>query len=175
MLMIANSLQALSFSGLMEVYEEGNRENGAERWPRAAESVRIHNAEQEFYQYLREVFFACPGAMYAVWVEKGRYCSALRLEPYLDGLLLEALETAPELRRRGYGKRLVRAVQEHFSNQGRSTRVYSHILKSNIPSLKLHEACGFRRILDYAVYIDGSLRNNACTLRWETLANNEKV
>lgn len=159
MLHMARKLGELDFSRLMEVYMEGNLE-------KAEEGITLLDAEQDFYQYLREVFFATPGALYFVWTEGKRYVSALRLEPYRDGWLLEALETAPEYRRKGYGRALVEAVLE-VPELG---RIYSHIHRNNLPSIGLHEACGFRKILDYGVYIDGSVNRYTFTYCWERRA-----
>ena len=163
MLIQITKLHQLSFSQLMNVYEEGNRENGMEFWPGLDENQQLLRAEQEFYQYLRQVFFPAEGAVYCIWQEDGSYISALRLEPYRDGLLLEALETAPAHRAKGYATRLIRGVQEAFPR----AKIYSHVSKRNIPSLKTHEKCGFRRILNYAVYADGSINNRCDTLCWE--------
>lgn len=160
MLLIAKSLRELSFGALMEVYIEGNRENGEENWPQLEENEQLLRAEQDFYQYLKQVFFPVTGAVYAVWEEKGKYISALRLEPYKDGLLLEALETAPEMRRKGYAEKLLRAVQARCGD----TKIYSHVGKWNDASLRVHEKCGFRRVLEYAVYIDGSVNSRSCTM-----------
>ena len=159
MLKIAEKLDQLSFRQLMDVYEESNRENGEVRYPNLSENRQILEAEQDFYQYLRECFFTTNGAFYALWVEDETYVSALRLEPYEDGLLLEALETAPDHRQRNYAKALIREVLHYVGD----TKVYSHVHKKNIPSLRTHEACGFYRILEYARYIDGSFRENSCT------------
>lgn len=163
MLILARSIRDLSFSRLMEVYIEGNLENAEEFYPDLTEGQKLMQAEQDFYQYLNKVFFRTSDAVYAIWEEQGTYVSALRLEPYRDGLLLEALETAPPSRRQGYAVELIRAVQEQFPNQ----RVYSHVSKKNAASLQVHEKCGFRRISEYAVYIDGSVNRRACTLCWE--------
>ena len=159
MLILATKLCELSFTGLMTVYEEGNQENGALMYPELPENRQILNAEQSFYQYLKESFFPTKGAVYAIWEEGGIYISALRLEPYEDGLLLEALETAPAYRRKGYAEKLILSVQENFPQ-----KMYSHISKRNAPSLAVHEKCGFRKVLDYARYIDGSVARNAVTL-----------
>ena len=94
MLLIAKSLRGLSFPKLMEVYVEGNRENGADRYPGETPDRQLALAEEDFREYLSQVFFAAEGAAYFILEEAGRYVSALRLEPYEDGLLLEALETA---------------------------------------------------------------------------------
>ena len=158
MLFIARTLRELDFSQLMAVYAEGNRENAADFYPDLPEGQGILQAEQDFHQYLRESFFKTPGAYYAVWLEEGRYVSALRLEPYKDGMLLEALETVPDQRRKGCAQRLLRAVLPM------EKKVYSHVSKRNIPSLKVHEKCGFRRISEQAVYIDGSVNGKCCTL-----------
>lgn len=163
MLLVFENLKDLSFSKLMAVYEESNRENGAEFWPGMEEGQRILRAEQEFYQYLREVFFPTDNAWYYVWEENGAYVAALRLEPYRDGMLLEALETHPDHRRKGYAGQLIQAVQEICPN----CIIYSHVGKRNLASLKTHEKCGFRRIADQAVYADGSVNSRSYTLCWE--------
>ena len=165
MLILVNKLSGLSFSRLMEIYAEGNEENGRELWPNLTDNERILRAEQAFYQYLNEDFFKTEGAVYAIWQEKDAYVSALRLEPYQDGLLLEALETAPEYRKRGYACRLVEAVKKEFSG-----KIYSHVGKRNAASLRTHQKCGFQRVLDYAVYIDGTVARNAYTLCFNAAA-----
>ena len=166
MLVVIQSMRELNFGQLMSVYEEGNRENGQEFWSELPEGVRILHAEQDFYRYLRESFFQTDGAFYCVWEESGGYVSALRLEPYQDGLLLEALETAPDLRRKGYAAALIREVLTRFGDR----KIYAHVHKKNTASLRTHESCGFRRILEHAVYIDGSVKSNSCTYCYEKMA-----
>lgn len=160
MLIIAKSVRELNFGLLMGIYEESNRENALERWPELPEGQRMLMAEGDFYQYLREIFFTVPGSVCCIWEENGTYVSALRLEPYRDGVLLEALETAPTLRCRGYGEKLIRAAIERCGG----TRIYSHVGKSNEASLAIHKKCGFNRTLEYAVYVDGSVNHRCCTM-----------
>lgn len=159
MLCIATKIHQLDFSKLMEIYIEGNQENGALLCRDMSPNQQLLQAEQAFYQYLTGSYFQTQGAMYAIWTEQGQYISALRLEPFLDGLLLEALETAPAFRRQGYGMKLIQAVQKAYPQ-----KIYSHVSKRNIPSLRIHEKCGFCRVLDYARYIDGSVSQTAVTL-----------
>lgn len=158
MLMLADRLGQLSFCQLMEVYEESNRISAE-----CSGNSSLLQQEQLFYDYLSQVFFPTPGAKYALWQEAGSYVSALRLEPYRDGLLVAGLETAPAFRRRGYARKLLKAVQEHFS----SGKLYSHVSKGNAASLALHTALGFRQISNHAVYIDGSVDSRSVTLLWE--------
>lgn len=163
MLVIANRLSDLSFNSLMRIYVEGNLENGQESWPGEPEARQIALAEQDFYDYLQQTFFRTPGAAYFIWHVDGQYVSALRLEPYEDGLLLEALETVPDQRRKGYAKALIGAVLDWLREHG-CVRVYSHVNKRNTASLATHKSCGFRKILDHAVYTDGSVISSSVTL-----------
>ena len=159
MLKIAKTMKELSFSALMEVYLEGNRENGKDSYPEEPEGSQLMLAEQDFYNYLTQVFFPTEGAVYLIWEEQGRYASALRLEPYRDGLLLEALETAPDQRRKGYAKALLQAALREFDG----VKIYSHVHKRNTASRRTHETCGFRKVLDHAVYADGSVLHSSVT------------
>lgn len=160
MLRILHTMKELDFAKLMAVYEESNRENGAENYPDEPLFRQLFLQEENFYQYLQQVFFVTHGAVCAVWEETGEYRAALRLEPYKDGLLLEALETAPAYRRKGYARQLIQAIQAQFSEE----KIYSHVHKRNAPSLAIHEACGFQRISEQATYIDGSVNSRCCTL-----------
>lgn len=158
MLLVANRLSDISFGKLMEVYEEGNLEKAKSIYGNLDINAAIIQVEQDFYGYLRDVFFKTPGAYYLIWEEHGKYISALRLEPFEDGLLLEALETRPDSRGKGNGKRLVCLASD------RSTvPVYSHVNKNNTASLRTHEVCGFKRVYEWARLIDGTFAPYCCT------------
>lgn len=156
MLRMIRSMRELNFRALTDVYcdnEEilGHHDQGPER--------RL-DAEQEFYRYLKEVFFCTSEACYAVWARDGRYLAALRIEPYRDGLLIAALETAPGARGNGYATALLSAVLQKFNNR----IFYSHVRKDNITSLRVHEKCGFICVSDSAVMLSGSVTLSHCTL-----------
>ena len=161
MLICARTFRELDLDSLMEVYLEGNRDNGEDLYPDESPERQMKLAKRDFESYLRESFYVQDRACYWIWSEEGEYRSALRLEPYQDGLLLEALETHPEHRRKGYAKKLICAVLEQFPV---GTRIYSHISKGNTPSLASHLACGFRRLLDYSVDADGERYDNQVTM-----------
>ena len=162
MLILATSLRQLRFGELMAVYTDANEEKASD-WPNLPRGFALTLAEQDFRQYLDEVFFRTPNALCAVWEEKGKYVSALRLEPYKDGFLLEGLETHPDHRKKGYAAALITAVQQHLG----SVKIYSHVDKKNPASLKTHEKCGFSKLSDHAVYISGSVDYRCCTLVYE--------
>lgn len=160
MLKWITNMKEISFPKLMEVYAETNRKTAREEWPDLPEGFATEKAERDFYDYLQQIFFRTSGTAYALWEVDGNYVSALRLEPYRKGLLIEALETAPDQRRKGYGQALLRAVIERTEG----TKLYSHVEKHNKASMALHVSCGFERVSDFAVYIDGSVNYRGCTL-----------
>jgi GNAT superfamily N-acetyltransferase len=78
-------------------------------------------------------------------------------------LLLEALETHPPHRRKGYAEQLIYAVLEKY----RPEKLYSHISHRNGPSIGVHQKCGFRKISDAARYADGSVNSRCGTYLYE--------
>ena len=163
MLVICKRLADLRWSELMAVYSEGNEENGAAFFPHLSPNEQLLQAEQSFYDYLKRDFFTCPEECYCIWLEQGRYVAALRLHPFGDGLLLEALETRPEYRRRGYAEQLIKAVQTQLQPE----RLYSHIGHKNAASIAVHLKCGFRKLADTARYLDGSVDAHCGTYLYE--------
>ncbi len=166
MLEIFTSLQDFSFEKLMRVYEQSNALSGTGRYADLSPERQVQCAENDFYEYLHSTFFRLTGSLYCVWVEDGQYLSALRLEPFSDGYLLQALETAPMHRRKGIASQLVQGVLDYLAAIDPKT-VYSHIHKRNKPSLLLHKKCGFRIVSDHAAFIDGTVSSDAYTLCFE--------
>lgn len=150
-------LHNMRFSQLTQVYAQTLGCSG---------NNNLLEAEQDFYQYLQDVFFVSDDAFYAVWLESEKYVCALRIEPYKDGYLLAGLETCPQQRGKGYAKALVSAVIDSLKAENKPVRIYAHILKSNIASIRVHERCGFEKTADLAAYIDGSVSLNAYTYRY---------
>lgn len=165
MLEIVHSLDKLPFGELMSVYEEGNRKNGAERYPKRSANLQLLEAEQDFYAYLK-CFFKQEDSFYVLWRSEGVLTSALRIEPYQDGWLLAALETKPVQRDQGYAKALVKELLSYMEQTERLP-LYSHIGKDNVPSQKVHITCGFQEKLHYSVYADGRVNDYCKTYCYE--------
>ncbi len=108
-------------------------------------------------------FFGEKDTFCAAWVVDGKYCSVLRIQKYLDGVLLTGLETAPDERQKGYGYSLVMEVIGLLERRG-CHRIYSHVDKKNLPSQRLHEKCGFFVLRDSARLLDGTVTTNMNTL-----------
>lgn len=160
MLRLFCSMRELNFSSLVDVYRESlfaSRDHDVQ-W----------NAEQEFYHYLKDVFFTYPHARYAVWDAGDCYYAALRLEQYRDGLLITGLETKPEMRGKGYASALIDQVLLDAADNGYRC-IYSHVYKNNSISLRVHLKNSFSIISNSATLIDGSFSENCYTLRCDLL------
>ena len=145
MLIVAKDVSDLRVFTLAEVYDLYTLDEG-----------------QDFYGFLSEDFF--PNGICCVWDENGRYVAALRLQRWQDGYLLEGLQTHRNHRRKGFAKALVTAALQEL----KMDKVYVHIERDNIPSVALHQACGFQKILDHAIYLDGAVHPDADTYVYET-------
>ncbi len=161
MLKIIEIFSSLNFEALMQVYSQSNIQSGADSYQNLSASEQLINAQQDYYAFLRE-FLRQRGAFCAVWEENGRYLSALRIEPYRDGLLLEGLETHPNMRRNGYATKLIESVCDYLKIS-EPIILYSHIANDNIASIAVHKSCGFEKKADIAHYIDGSVSSKAST------------
>lgn len=159
MLYITQNMDEICYAELMRVYEESNRKYGEKMYSRFTCPEQILLAEQDLYSYLRSVLNA--GGWLAIWEASGCYQSVLRLEPYADGLLITALETALETRNKGHANELLHAVVQYFPQ----VKIYTHIYADNKISLHLHEKNGFVQVQDYAEFLDGSVSTDAYTYR----------
>ncbi len=154
MLRIFTSSRELKVGKLMQLYFQD-----------FSDSPRLLKAEQDFYSYVLE-FLRQEGCFYAIWEEDGSYISALRMEPYQDGILVEGLATDTAYRKKGYAKTLLKKATDHALSMG-FDRVYSHIAGDNKASIATHTACGFQKLQDYAVFIDGSVNHKNFTYMYE--------
>ena len=163
MLRVIQQPNKLPYSAIMEIYAESLAAAAVRDYPRLSAKQALFRAEQEFYAYLYHDFFSAADAACFLWEVDGCYVAAVRLEAYADGLLVTGLETRPDMRGRGYAKRLLSAVLDDVRAQYNGP-LYSHISKENAPSLAVHRACGFEIILDHAVCLDGSVERGMYTL-----------
>lgn len=130
---------------LMDVYSESNLENTAYFCPEETDqAAAVGKVESGFLSFLETEFFQYAKAACWVWEENGVWISSLRTCEIQDGLYyLEALETRPDHRKKGFGSRLLSGVLEAMKTEG-SFRLCDCVSKKNAASLKTHEKCGFQ-------------------------------
>ena len=92
--------------------------------------------------FLRE-FIREPGQLILVETDGDQWVSALRAVEYRPGVwFMEAVETAPDRRGQGFGKRLLTHTAERLTPFG-AKRIECIIHPENTASQRLHAACGF--------------------------------
>lgn len=158
---ILHSMAQMDFSELFRVYEESFLRHARRDYPDTEPETALERERQVFLDDCR-CFFR-DGGRYYVLVSAGKYVSIACTEAYEDGLLISALETAPDCRRKGFARKLLTAVVQREGG-----KLYSHVAKNNTASLRLHEACGFRILKDSARLIDGTV-----SVRFYTMIINE--
>lgn len=165
MLKVLDRLQDVDFAQLKIVYSESIATAAKCDYPELTPNLQLINAEQDFYAFI-SLFFTFPKARIYVLTKNDAYLSAMRMEAYQDGLLMEALETAAEHRRCGLAKELIKCAILCLSSEGHG-KLYSHVAKDNLPSLAVHRKCGFRKIADDAIYVDGTRHDDSTTFCYE--------
>ena len=100
---------------LMDVYGESNAENALDFYPDDDPEEGIKKVEKGFLDFLWNEFFTSAGNVYYVLEVGGVWVSALRLNLIENGFYyLEALETHPACRRKGFAVELIEAVMKEI-------------------------------------------------------------
>ena len=158
----------LNLPQLVDVYEESIYRQAREDHPDLSTQEGFFQSRDDLYNYLQYVFFTDQNAKYFLWEMNKQYVCALRVESYLDGLLVQAVETHPQHRRKGYAKQLLCAAKAQLFKDGFAC-LYSHVEKTNGASLALHLCCGFTILKENARLADGSVSNRYYTLQYNKM------
>lgn len=143
---------------LMDLYQEGNRENAPYFFPEIKEqALALEKMEQRFLEYVETDFFSRNDSEYWVLEEDGVWISALRLYKISEGFYyMEALETHPDFRERGYAARLLAGVIGDLKTRG-PFRLCDCVGKNNAAFLGVHRKCGFEIAAEAGInYLDQS-------------------
>ena len=128
---------------MMAIYAEGNKENAEYFYPQTDKLEAIEKVERDFCRCIKNEFLNGTNIYYVLEID-GVWVSALRL--YCLGnnfYYLEALETMPQYRRKGYAVRLLTEVINDLKEKG-SFKICDSVGKKNTASLNTHKKCGFK-------------------------------
>ena len=131
---------------LMDVYAESNFENTDFFFPDVSDkNTAVKKVEEGFLDFLMNVFFRQQeDASYWVIEENGVWVSALRTCRVEENTYyLEALETRPDQRKKGYASLLLSGVVNEMNKNG-AFRLCDCVGKKNTASVKTHIKCGFK-------------------------------
>lgn len=146
MLLQIDSFSQIDGKKLMDIYREGNEENIDYFYPDMSDQVKaLELVENSFLNYIQTDFLSKGSKnRYMVLETNGIWMSALRLYFVEDGLYyIEALETHPDYRKRGYAAKLLSEVVALLKESG-PFRLCDCVSKKNVPSLATHKKCGFQ-------------------------------
>ncbi len=155
MLITISSPGELDGERLMDIYRESNGENAEVQYPDMDRSEAVEKIKRGFVEFIKRDFLN--GAnRYFVWERDGVWVSALRLYLVREGVYyIEALETRPDLRRMGYGTRVLSETLKTLEKTGKF-EVHDCVSKKNEASLATHRKCGFVIDSDAGVdYLNG--------------------
>jgi len=144
MLLKITSFEQLDRRKLMDLYAEGNLENTEYFFPEIADKTEaVKKVEEGFCAFLRDEFFKTEGNAYRVLEQDGVWVCACRLNRIEPGLyFLEALETHPDHRRKGYAVRLLTELTDALKAEG-PFRLCDCVSKKNEASIRTHVKAGF--------------------------------
>lgn len=130
---------------LMHIYSEGNLENTDYFYPDISDKVEaVKKVEKDFCNYIKTEFLNGKNAYYVLEAD-GIWVSALRLNFIEDGFYyIEALETSPQHRRKGYAAKLLNAVTAELKETRGNFKVFDCVSKKNAASIGAHKKCGFK-------------------------------
>ena len=142
-LLVFHDLSGLNWSQFFAVYRESSAENAAEWYPELSSEEAIAKYEEGYRDYMTGDFQVEQGTLLVLETD-GAYRSALRLLPQgQNAFLLEALETHPEYRELGFGKRILQETMLYLHGAFPNCTVCSHVSRKNKISIQTHRAAGF--------------------------------
>ena len=172
MILRITSYNELDKRKLMDIYAESNFENTEYFYPDEPDkNAAVNKVESGFLDFLKNEFFKQTKAAYWVFEVDGTWVCALRTCEIHPGLYyLEALETKPDFRKKGYGSLLLSGVLEAMKAEG-SFRLCDCVSKKNTASLKTHEKCGFQIVSEEGYdYLHGEADDHDYGLEFRYLA-----
>ena len=169
-LLCFDRMEDLDFPRFAEIYRESYLATISYFFPEETDQERgLRKLEAKFLEYYRTDFFAVPGRRCYVLADRERWVSAIRLYPVPGrpgAWHAEALETAPDCRRRGYARKLMELLCFALAKQG-PFELSDSVGKHNEPSLAFHKACGFEIVQEEAVNpLNGQANPRAYGLRY---------
>lgn len=143
-LWMTETADGLDREAFLSVFKESTLENLPQFYPGLPQPEAMERYEADFWDYICGDFQK-EGGILALLVDDGGYRASLRLYPQGGGTYaVEALETRPDSRRMGYGKRLYRRVIARLEAAEGEVRLRADTGRNNRASIAAHLSAGFQ-------------------------------
>ena len=150
-LLVFNNFENVDVEQFLNIYKESSADNAKKWFPGLEQTEALKEYEDGFLGFMKNDFFSGGGILF-VLTDGSCYVSALRLyEKAPSEYYLEALETNPKYRKKGYGRELLFQLQRYLKEHNKSYVLTAHVEKTNTPSLKTHKSAGFEITADYVI------------------------
>lgn len=160
MLLQVTTVDNNSLEQLFSVYEESMKDL-------QSRYASLEDMKASYADFLNE-FLSIPNQYVLVEAAEGQWVSGLRaIETESGCWFLEAVETMPEERRKGHGRRLLLHTLDFLKSRGMQ-QAFCQISKNNIESQQLHTSCGFIPTEDPSIDPWGQLDNHTILFRHVT-------
>lgn len=165
MLLQVTTVHNNSLEQLFSVYEESMKDL-------QSRYASLEDMKASYADFLNE-FLSIPNQYVLVEAAEGQWVSGLRaIETESGCWFLEAVETMPEERRKGHGRRLLLHTLDFLKSRGMQ-QAFCQISKNNIKSQKLHISCGFIPTEDPSIDPWGQLNDRTILFRHVTSSLSE--
>lgn len=125
-----------------DVYIEGCYEIAKDKCSDKDKLAEAIEREKKYYANYLEHFFDNDNNDYYVLEDNNHWISAARITTSKECYYLEALETNPENRMKGFGEKLLLGIISSLEENG-NIILRCNVGKNNIASYRLHRKCGF--------------------------------
>lgn len=172
-LTILESGSALKDDCFLELYRGSSVENAPNWYPQLSSEQALNKYEQSFLEYMHKEFWEEKGIQFLLEDDTG-YRSGLRLYPGEDNrFFIEALETRPDSRRKGYSKTLLKEIIVELKKKYDSFTIYDDVYKTNIASINTHLSAGYTQSKDFFIEQDGSRNDKKVTFQYVVNPQND--
>jgi ribosomal protein S18 acetylase RimI-like enzyme len=150
-LLVFHSFDNVNMKDFLSVFKESSVENATRWYPDLSQEEALQQYENGYIRYMQTDCGDEGGTLF-ILSDNEHYVSSLRLYAKAPKeYYLEALETHPDFRKKGYGKELLLQMQRHLREQDTDYVITAHVEKTNAASLNTHRAAGFEITADFVV------------------------
>ncbi len=147
---LMRSPEGLDEAAFLAVFRASSLKNAPSWYPDLPPEQALERYERSYLAYMRGPFWA-EGGILALLADGSGYRSCLRLYP-LEGhnrFHVEALETRPDSRRRGWGAEVLRRTIRALEAELGRVELVSNTHKTNAASRSAHASAGFVQARDW--------------------------
>lgn len=150
-LLVLNRFEEVDERQFLNIFKESSVENAGKWYPELEEAEALQQYENGFIGYMRTDFWREGGKLFILSDGNDYVCSLRLFEKAPQEYYLEALETNPSFRLKGYAKELLFQLQQYLKKRHNDYVITAHVAKTNAASLNTHRAAGFIVTADYVV------------------------